>query len=188
MKTLALDLVSVTIRPLCDIASLGELASGVPLRPWITFYMLGPSELDIASWRRFFQLSVLASFIASVASRQASIHSWRFWWIVWRRRLRLRILARTCGVIQGLDLRLGLDFPTWVVAVLTVVTVLTSYSTAGAFSDLLFCRIPLVLYFVKCMEVYNDITWLIGKLSAFLFCDALLPKLKKVKDFRGNFF
>ena len=73
------------VRLLWDIASLGELASGVPLRPWITFHMFGPSELDIASWRRFFQLSVLVSFIALVASRQASIHSWWFWWIVWRR-------------------------------------------------------------------------------------------------------
>ena len=41
--------------------------------------------VGLASWRRFFQLSVLVSFIASVASRQASIHSWGFWWIVWRR-------------------------------------------------------------------------------------------------------
>ena len=29
----------------------------------------------------------------------------------------MRILARTCGVIQGLDLLLGLDFPTLAVAV-----------------------------------------------------------------------
>ena len=28
----------------------------------------------------------------------------------------MRILAPTCGVIQGLDLLLGLDFPMWVVA------------------------------------------------------------------------
>ena len=28
----------------------------------------------------------------------------------------MRILARICGVNQGLDLLLGLDFPTWVVA------------------------------------------------------------------------
>ena len=60
MKMLALDLISMMVQPLWDIASLGELASGVPSRPWITFQMLGPSELDIASWRRFFQLSVLA--------------------------------------------------------------------------------------------------------------------------------
>ena len=45
---------------LWDIASFGELPSGEALRPWITFHMLGPSELDIASWRRIFQLSVLA--------------------------------------------------------------------------------------------------------------------------------
>ena len=78
MKTLAVDLVSVIVRPLWDIVSLGELGPGVPLSPWITFHMLGPSDLDIASWSRFFQLSVLASLMASVASRQASIHSWRF--------------------------------------------------------------------------------------------------------------
>ena len=116
MKTLALDLISVMVRPLWDIALLGELASGVPLRRWITFHMLGPSELDIVSWRRFFQLSVMASLISLLASRQPSIHSWWFWWILWWRPFRLWILARTCGVIQGLDLLLGLDFPTWVVA------------------------------------------------------------------------
>ena len=104
------------VRPLWNIASLGELASGVPLRHWITFHMLGPSELDIASWRRLFQLSVLALLIASLASRQAPIHSWRFWWLVWRRRFRLQILACIYRVIQGVELLLGLDFPTGVVA------------------------------------------------------------------------
>ena len=78
--------------------------------------MLEPLELDIASWRRYFQFSVLASLIALLASWQASIHSWRFWWIIWRRRFRLQILARTCGVIQGSDLLLGLHFLAWVVA------------------------------------------------------------------------
>ena len=33
MKTLALDLISVMVRQLWDVASLGQLASGVPLRP-----------------------------------------------------------------------------------------------------------------------------------------------------------
>ena len=77
--------------------------------------MFGPSKFDIASWRSF-QLSNLASLMASVASPQVSVHSLRFWWIVRRRRFRVRILARTCGVIQGLDLWLGFDFPMWVVA------------------------------------------------------------------------
>ena len=75
--------------------------------------MFAPSEFDIASWRRSFQLSDLTSLIASVASRQASIQSWWFWWIVRRRRFRVQILASMCGVIQGLDLLLGFDFPTW---------------------------------------------------------------------------
>ena len=104
------------VRPMWNIASLGELASGVPLRHWITFHMLRRSELDIASWRRLFQLSVLDSLIASLASRQAPIHSWRFWWLVWWRWFRLHILARIYRVIQGLDFLLGLDFPTEVVA------------------------------------------------------------------------
>ena len=68
MKTLALDLISLIVRTLWDVASLGELASGVPWRPGITFHMLGPSELDMVSGSRFFQLSVLASLIASLAS------------------------------------------------------------------------------------------------------------------------
>ena len=67
MKTLALDLISVMVRQLWDIAPLGEFASGVPLKPWVTFHMLGPSELDIVSWRRVFQLSVFASLITSLA-------------------------------------------------------------------------------------------------------------------------
>ena len=104
------------VRPSWGIASLGELASGVPLRPWMTFHIFGPSELDITSWSRSFQLSVLASLIASVASRQASFHSWQFWWIFWRRRFRVQIFPHICGVIQGFDFLLGLDFRTWVVA------------------------------------------------------------------------
>ena len=116
MKAFALDLMSVMVRPLWDVASFGELASGVPFRPWMTFHMFGPSEFDIASWRRSFQLCVLASLLASVDSRQASIHYCRFWCIVRRRRLRIGILARTCGVIQGLDFLLDLDFPMWVEA------------------------------------------------------------------------
>ena len=65
----------------CNWLSLfGELASGVPFRPWMTFYIFelsefGSSEFVIASWRRSFQLSVLTSSIASVDSWQASIHS-----------------------------------------------------------------------------------------------------------------
>ena len=78
--------------------------------------MLRPSELDITSRRRVFQLSVFASLIASLASRQAFIHSSRFWWTLWRRRFRLQILVCTCRFIQGLDFLLGLDLPTWVVA------------------------------------------------------------------------
>ena len=113
---LTLDLISVMVWLLWDIASIGELASGEPFRPWMTFHMLGPTEFDIASWRRSFQLSVLIWLIASVTSRQASIHSSRFWCTVQQRRFRVRILACTCEVIQGLDFLLGLDFPTQVVA------------------------------------------------------------------------
>ena len=50
MKTLALDLVSVIVRPLWDIASLGELASGVPLRPWITFHAIAVVDLGLHMW------------------------------------------------------------------------------------------------------------------------------------------
>ena len=116
VKMLALDLISVMVRASWDIALLGELALGVPFRPWITFHMFGMSELDIASWRILFQLSVLDSLIASVAGRQASIHCCCFWCIVRQRRFQMRILARTWGVFQGLDFLLGLDFPTWAVA------------------------------------------------------------------------
>ena len=46
---LALDLMLVMVQPLWDIASFGELAFGVPFRPWMNFHMFGPSEFDIAS-------------------------------------------------------------------------------------------------------------------------------------------
>ena len=58
-----------------------------------------------------------ASLIASVASQQALIHACQFWCIVLRRQFQVRILACTCGVIQGLHFLLGLDLPMWVVSV-----------------------------------------------------------------------
>ena len=113
MKMLALDLISVMIQLSWCIASLGELASGVRLRPWMIFHIFGLSEFDIASWRRSFQLSVLALLVASVASWQVSSHSCQFWCIVWWKRSWVCILACICGVIQHLDFLLGLDFHMW---------------------------------------------------------------------------
>ena len=78
--------------------------------PHVWTFRIGHCVLE-----KTFLTSVLASLIVLVASLQASIHSWRFWWIVRRRRFWVHILARTCGIIQGLDFLLGLDFPTWVV-------------------------------------------------------------------------
>ena len=40
MNTLALDLISLMVRPLWDFALFGELTSGVPFRPWMTFHFL----------------------------------------------------------------------------------------------------------------------------------------------------
>ena len=117
MKMLVLDLMSVMVRSSWDVVSMRELASVVPFRPWMTFRTFGPSEFDILSWRTSFQLSALASLIASVASQQALIHACRFWCIVLRRQFQVRILACTCEVIQGLHFLLGLDLPTWVVSV-----------------------------------------------------------------------
>ena len=107
MKTLTLDLMLVMVRPFWG----GELV-GAPFRPC---HMFGPSEFDIASWRRSFQFSVLASLIALKASQQALIHSCWFWWIVQQRQFQEQILAHTCGVIQGLNFLVGFDFPTWIV-------------------------------------------------------------------------
>ena len=63
--------------------------------------------------RRSIQLLTLASLITMFASRQASIHFCRFWCIVRGRRLRWRIFARTCELIQGFGFLLGLVLPTW---------------------------------------------------------------------------
>ena len=73
MMMLALDLESVIVRPLWDMASLGELVSGVTLRPQMTLHGSGPSAFDKKLCKRSFQLLALASFIATFASRQASI-------------------------------------------------------------------------------------------------------------------
>ena len=116
MNTLTLDLTLVMVRPSWDIASSGELASGVPIRPWMTFHIFVPSEFDTVFWRRSFQLSVLASLIALVASRQVLIHSCRFWWIAQQRLFWVQILACTCWAIQGLGFLLGFVFPTCIVA------------------------------------------------------------------------
>ena len=117
MNMCTLELMPVMVWPLWSIGEFGELASGVLFRTWMTFHIFGLSEFDIASWRRSLQLSVLVSFIASVASKQASIHSCRFWWIVRRRWFRLWILVRTCGVIQGLHFLIGFVFLLWIVTV-----------------------------------------------------------------------
>ena len=106
MNMLALDLMSVMVQPSWDITLFGKLASGVPFRPWMTFQIFVPSEFDTATWRWSFQLSVLASLIALVASRQASVHSCWFWWIIWWRQFWVWILVCMCGVIQGLDILL----------------------------------------------------------------------------------
>ena len=113
MKMLALDLVSVIVRPLWGMTSLSELVSGVLLTPRMTFHTSRPSTFDIELCKRSFQLLALASLIATFASWQASIHSCWFWFIVRWRRLQLRIFARTCGLIQGFGFLLGLVLPTW---------------------------------------------------------------------------
>ena len=105
-----------------DLRNESEMMSGpaviflITYRPWMTFHIFRPSDFDIASWRRSFQLSILALLIASVASWQAPIHSCWFWWIVWQRQFRVRILVCTYGVIQGLNFFLGFVFLTCIVA------------------------------------------------------------------------
>ena len=47
MNTLALNLMSVKVQPLWDIALLRELASRVPFRSWMNFHIFGPYEFDI---------------------------------------------------------------------------------------------------------------------------------------------
>ena len=94
MQILTLVLVLVMVKPLCYVASLGELVSGVPLRPWITFHMSEQLTFDIEFCRSFFQLLFLASLMASFASRHISIQSCRFWWMVRWRQLRLQMFAR----------------------------------------------------------------------------------------------
>ena len=86
MNMLALGLMLAMVQLLQDITSFGEVASGVPFRPWMTFHMFGPSEFITVYGRRRFQLPLLALLIASGASWQASIHSCQFLCIArWRR-------------------------------------------------------------------------------------------------------
>lgn len=113
MKVLALDLVLVIVQPLWDMASLGELVSRVQLRSRMTFHTSGSSSFDIELCRRSIQLLALVSLVAKFAFRQASICFCWYWWILWCRRLRLWIFARTCGLIQGFSFFLDLVLLTW---------------------------------------------------------------------------
>ena len=69
-----------------------------------------------AIWIRHSVLKETFLTYCLVSSRRASIHFCQFWWIVRRRLFRVRILARTCGVIQGLEFLLDFVFPTCIVA------------------------------------------------------------------------
>ena len=102
-KDVGFPSMSVIVRPLWDIASLGEFASGVPLRLLMTFYMSLLLVFNIAAF--------LASFVASLASLHTSIHSCRLVLMVRRNQLQARILAHTCGVIQNLAFRRGFVLP-----------------------------------------------------------------------------
>ena len=59
MKLLPFALESVIVQPIWDMDSLGELASGVELRPLINFHMSFPLVLVMAPSRSSLQLSVL---------------------------------------------------------------------------------------------------------------------------------
>lgn len=58
--------------------SLGELVSGVELRPPITYHTSVPLVFDMNLCKRSFQLLALALLMASFASGQVSIHSCQF--------------------------------------------------------------------------------------------------------------
>ena len=78
-KMFALVLMLVIMWPLSEMASFRELTSGVPFKPWMTFYMFVPSGLGYASSRKSFQLSALAAITVLVPLRPASIYSCWFW-------------------------------------------------------------------------------------------------------------
>ena len=113
MKMLALNLVSVIVRLLWDMASLGDVVSGVLLRPQMTFHTSGMSSFDKELCRRSFQLLALALLTAMFASRQASIHFCWFCWVVQHRWFQLQIFAWMWGLIQGFSFLLGLVLPSW---------------------------------------------------------------------------
>ena len=94
---LAFAFASVTNRPCCDIASLGEFASGVPFNPFMTFHMSLLLVLVMAPSRTSFQLSVFASLMASLASLHAFIHSCLLVLMVRLSWFLIRILARNFG-------------------------------------------------------------------------------------------
>ena len=72
---------------------IGEFASGVLLNLFIFFHMSFPSTCVLAPSSTSLQLSVLASFMASLASLHVSIHSVWLVLMVCRNRLRVRILT-----------------------------------------------------------------------------------------------
>ena len=113
---LAFAFASVITRPWSDIASLGEFASGAPSDPFMTFHMSLLLVLVMAPASTSFQLFVFVSLIASLASLHAFIHFCLFMLMVRPDWFLVRILARTCGVIQSFAFFLGFVFPTCVSA------------------------------------------------------------------------
>ena len=98
--------------PLCFIASFGLLVCGVPFSDRITF-QVWPSSWDLmASSRKFPQLSSLAFVVSSLASLQASNHSFRWVFTFLRNAFHFLMAARTGGVIQVEEFFPGLDLPT----------------------------------------------------------------------------
>ena len=112
-KDIGFALAPTTVRPLCDIPSFGEFASGVLLKAHIIFHMSCLLLFVLASSSTPFQPSVLVSLITVLASLQASISSWQLTLIVQQSWLHTQIFALTWGVIQSFAFCCGLILPMW---------------------------------------------------------------------------
>ena len=67
MKMLAMDLMSIVVGPLWDMALLSELLSGVPLNARMIFYTFELPAIEKDLYNRYFQLLVFALLIETFA-------------------------------------------------------------------------------------------------------------------------
>lgn len=113
MKMLAIDLMSMIVGPLWDMALLSELLSGVPLNARMIFYTSELSAIEKDVCNRSFQLLAFALLIATFTFWEKSMHSCQFLCIVCRIGCGGRSLLGRVDRSKAFSFLLNLFLPIW---------------------------------------------------------------------------